>query len=131
MPREDGMERMGMDPWRHECLRWEVWSTPDAVCKGAQRCHTPSPNGTFQSGWSYRYPSVLQNRFHRENQPRSGESFRLGSEGLAWGRPLSWTGRNTEKDNRTFHSVRKGVKGNHLLERRETEAIYAVLMLYI
>ncbi|MXQ99099.1 hypothetical protein E5288_WYG019259 [Bos mutus] len=52
---------------------------------------------------------MVQNRFHRESQPQSGESFRLGSEGLAWGRPLSLTASNTEKDNKTFHSVRKGV----------------------
>ena len=45
--------------WRPECLRWEVWSMPDAVSGDPLCCHRHFPNGTFQSGWSHRYTSVV------------------------------------------------------------------------
>ena len=86
---------------------------PLAECQGVGRssfvtCWKQEALKTF-SLWLFVFSCLVQNRFHRESQPQSGESFRLGSEGLAWGRPLLLTASNTEKDNRTFHSVRKGV----------------------
>ena len=46
------------------------WVPPQGTAVHARRgvrgpslcCHTPSPNGTFQSGWSYRISSVVRPR---------------------------------------------------------------------